>query len=950
MRKILLIVIFTGLVIIISCSKTSNPVMIPNMENPDTGYNLPDISEGVSADRNLGSNKGVFGAWKIRVDSETLQAEIIPARNAHAIGDIFDSDLSQFLNISPCGNCLIIPQITWDGYQNLAMKVGMKHPFDNIAARPDLHGFDVRAIFILPHKFSETFTDIKVINTDGVEEDANLDMQWSGLLSPDGFTSHYDWLTTDTRYFITGNDLPGNLNPFIRFFENYNTAPFDPHAPAGHNVMAVGSGYYQRTAILDGEFLENPDFEFYIIADVAYGQSATFANRPDPQYYLPAFNRTEAWRIEYWIENNNLTFMDPSSTADLVVQVFDWQQNAVVDPSYPDPLNLNGVSESSRVHQLELSIPGFQLAPIVTDVNEGGDGSPDNPLQYRLQVTNEQGMSGNSYGLLAVRDELNGSPSPMGRMPIPDIPAGFPYETKDILDYSYYMLVNVNLRNGFYMHISTADIDGELFYSTRDQLAKWNETSIAPDFFMDPGHRKFLYNWDYDYDGITFNVDGSGLPSPTITFPGPGRYNTGLRVRTNSKPPREYTYEIPAWSTGEVFQNSLPTLGTLTDATSSSRNHSAAIANDKFYLTFVHYEAGQQDIMLGILERDGDMSITHVTDNTNICNSPSLTVVEEGPDAGVYVVYSQIEGLGSFVYVDNGDLNGIGFNTGNAKRISSGPSSFEYSPIIVDHSGALHVYYQKQIVVDGKIYGANSPDYNQSWASTGWIVDNGSMYQLQPCFAYSGAFVYLIWVDWINGTNSGYDLYMAGSLDGENFSNIENISTTPGMVHDYAPSAAYHRGRIPVAYLSWTSSSERNVKVTIVNLNQSSKTEIMIDPGETDKTHSFPAIGCSSDSRFIVMYGEKNTTANRMYLYCKEYVFSDGSMSQYIPYNGVSMGVVDAVLFEIFPVIASQTPSNFVVENLFAWTDFTDGETGSPSNFYGDVKTAYFITERTWYD
>ncbi|MBU1023275.1 hypothetical protein KKB99_03210, partial [bacterium] len=464
MKNVILILILAGLLSLISCSKTSNPVIISEMENPDTGYNLPNISEGINENQNLSTDKGVFGAWKIRIDTESLQAEIIPARNAYAIGDIFDSDLSQFLTISPCGNCLIIPQIYWDGYQDLAMKVGMKHPFDDISKRPDLHGFDVRAIFILPHIYSQTFPDIQVMNTDAVEEDANMDTYFGGLLSADGYTSHYDWLTTDTRYFITGNDVPGNLNPFMRFFENYSTLPFDPQAPVGQNVMAVGAGYYSRTVILVDELFDNPSFEFYVIADVAYGQSAVYTNRTEPQYYLPAFHRTEAWRVEYWIENNNLTWANPLSTADLVVQVFDWQQNAVTDPLYPDPLNLDGVPESSRVHQVELSIPGFQTAPIVTDINEGGDGSPDNPLQYRLQVTNELGMSGNSWGLLAIRDELNGSPWPSGRMPIPIIPAGFPYETKDILDYSFYTLVNVNLRNGLWMFIDRDQIDGELFY------------------------------------------------------------------------------------------------------------------------------------------------------------------------------------------------------------------------------------------------------------------------------------------------------------------------------------------------------------------------------------------------------------------------------------------------------------------------------------------------------
>ncbi|MBU1023069.1 hypothetical protein KKB99_02175 [bacterium] len=40
--------------------------------------------------------RGVFGAWQVQIDWETLTAELIPARNAKTIGDIFDADLLQF--------------------------------------------------------------------------------------------------------------------------------------------------------------------------------------------------------------------------------------------------------------------------------------------------------------------------------------------------------------------------------------------------------------------------------------------------------------------------------------------------------------------------------------------------------------------------------------------------------------------------------------------------------------------------------------------------------------------------------------------------------------------------------------------------------------------------------------------------------------------------------------
>ena len=326
--------VLTGIVCIFisfACSNGSNPSV------PDD----PAISESGIMSQKV-DTRGVFGAWDVVIDKSTMTAEMLPARNARAIGDIYDADLTQFLEVSPCSNCVTITNVSIDGNDNLNVTFRMRHPFANAAARPDLHGFDVRGIFIL----SSTVTDsnIGVMMPSTTVEDASYSTL---LLNPDGYTSHFDELPTDDRYFIGGTNVTGNLNPFLRYFEDYTMPVFDPAAPQGYNVMPVGSADYDRTAVF-GDFGSNL-LQFYFVADVAYGQSAVFANRMNPQYYIPAFNRTEPWRAEYWIENNLLDKYDDTSTADVVVQVFDWQQGATVDAAYPDPGNLSGIPNLSAI-------------------------------------------------------------------------------------------------------------------------------------------------------------------------------------------------------------------------------------------------------------------------------------------------------------------------------------------------------------------------------------------------------------------------------------------------------------------------------------------------------------------------------------------------------------------------------------------------------------------------
>lgn len=923
----------------IACSNGANP-SVP--DNPD-GLGDNHVSDAML------DTRGVFGAWNVRVDTKSMTAEILPARNALAIGDVFDADLSQFLTVSPCSNCLSISRVFFNGYDDLSITVRMKHPFGDIVARPDLHGFDVRGIFIAPPDIVDS--NIEVMPPSATVEDASYGL-W--LLNPDGYTSHFDELVTDERYFMSGADVAGNLNPFLRFFDDYGTAAFDPDIPEGHNVMPVGSSHFDRTAVFgdfDGDILN-----FYIVADVAYGHSATWTNRPNPQYYLPAYNRTEPWRVEYWLENNTLDKYDNTSTADIVVQVFDWQHGATVDPDYPDPDNLSGIPVKSDVHSIELSVPLLQDDPVVATLAEAGSGTPTDPLQYRLTVTNINAYNETLVtGLLAIRDDLYGQ---TGRMAIPVNPAGFPYETLDILDYALYMPVYINFERGNSPWQDTHSDFGmyELYVPLTDQYAaSGNRTTIHPDYFMDPSHKKFQYRWDYNYDGVTFDIDGSGLPSPEIEYATPGRKNAALRVRTNSVPAGEQIFEIPVYAEGVAYSNNVPSPNVNRTTTSATGSHSIYATEDNVYLAYTSEIGGQRAIRLAIMDRDGNITTHQVTDNTNTNLDPSI-YVRTSSNPGVYIAYSSYDGISSFVRVTWGNLDGTGFDPSHDKRVSTELDALEFTPILYNHGLSLCVYYFRSYVFAGFIYGAHSDDYGASWIFDDWLVDNGSSTQINPSTAYGGfSRNFLVWEDYKDTTDYGADLYMAETTDGYTFTQIRNISQFRDKTYEIKPSAGYWYGLGVISYLAYPEgSSTRTARLKFIGLSpyDDSHFDYALTTGSgTNLTHTRPAVQCASHGNVIVSYGSYNTSTEDLTAFVLDarQTAASGFLEEIIlleqPVGSIAPNYYST---DINPAIASRRPIPNVSEIFVAFRDYTSGSYESsllPIEFFGEAVMTYIVMD-----
>jgi hypothetical protein len=941
---------------LVSCSSGSTPTNSLDLNEPQSDIShflpyAPIISHSVDGTTTY---QGAFGVWKISIDTRTLTAEIIPARNAMAIGNIFDADLSQFLTVSPCENCLMIGRVNLDDYGMLNVQFGMKHPFSNIAARPDLHGFDVRGILIVPSDLGTTYPTITLTRPDGTEEAAQPST--GVILNADGYTSHFDEICTDTRYFMYTTDVPGNLNPFLRFFEDYNMPAFDPLNPSGQNVMKVGASLYTRTAVFSKEASELDNLVLYFVADVAYGQSAVLANRANPQYYLPAFHRTEPYRVEYWMENNNLSFFDPVSTSDVVVQVFDWQQDATVDPGYPNPGNLSGIPESSKVLSLELSIPGMQNATLIQNTPESGTGTSQDPLQYRFTVTNELTYHYNVTGFLAIRDELNGQASPHGRSPIPVSPAGFPYETPDIRDYSMYEVIYINIPNGMspYPDEVVYSENNELFITGLDLLA-WNSidpptTVLHPTFFMDPGHKKFQYKWELDGDGL-FD-DATGLPSPVLSYPTGGKKDIQLRVRTNSKPPREYIYDLDSYFAEVVGYNTeLRPAGTNEDTSSRRASHAICQVDGVFYVAYLHESGGQRDVWLSIWDNSGLIANVPVTNDSTVEFEPVI-YVKKYANEGVYIAYKVKDGATDYLYATHGNLDGSGFESSNVKEVDTSSGTIS-NLCLIQYDNKLYLYYTVTSIVS-KIKCAHSTSWGSSWIADGNMVNNSSFSQRDLAAGVwgwgPGDGVVLVWSDGINSPETGHDLWFAEADDGLTFDTFKNISSFTDATEEGQPSISPYEYDVRIVYISSeVGDPAPNVRLKCYGITNNQMVDRQVSFGEGSNVNFIsPSIASIEYDHVLVAYAAYNTSTHELTAYALDLVHPNavtGLGATYLWQE--TLGTVNPGEAAIYSCVATSDSTYYAAENFVFYRDCSDGfalSPNSPSEYFCTVKGLYFVT------
>ncbi|MEO7993021.1 MAG: hypothetical protein ABI743_01375 [bacterium] len=532
-----------GLALIPACSGGHGPAspVTPSPERPSAAelptagpapanaapIEFPTVSEmlpiGLDVSSRTESGESALGLFGLTVDAKTLQATLEPLVRNGQLGEDFEVDVTDFFRKSPCKDCLEVTGLSLDPSGNVLVDVAARHPFavpPPGAGRLDLHVFDMTLqAFMKGDQGDPGFTifsdlDVKRSTT----STSNLKINRPGLvLNASGFSAGldnviddiYDTGATAHPYILMKVEdvVPGAYNPAT-------TSDFtDLSNPQGYNVFGMGQS---ATGQFVFDFNGADQVGLVLALDAKYGVSARGnipvgqpGNRRSPRYFLPEFNRKEAWRVQLNVLSNTLVDDQTTSTAQIEVAINDWQQAVgTVSPGYDFfTAPLDSLGESSDVAMVSLSAPDLLNAPLNQTVAASGDGSIASPLVYNFILPNTRlATAGEHWAAVAVRDQLRTTTGGTNGGVERDGTTFF-----DLADYSTYQVVSLTVATGndppACNLVSTPPSSTTVASGTTVQCDGSGTTDDA-----DP-LGSLTFEWDTNYNGVTF------IPTPAFTTP-----------------------------------------------------------------------------------------------------------------------------------------------------------------------------------------------------------------------------------------------------------------------------------------------------------------------------------------------------------------------------------------------------------------------------------------------
>jgi len=494
----------------IGCSGGSkeNPV-IPSDSNPasepePTAYIPDDLPDGFTAPM-------LFGIYEVEIDPLNLTGKVHPVRISDVLGDSFHVDITPFLTISPCSDCLDMKSIALNVDSNLEVTFRTKHPFEP-TKRYDLHVFDMRGIIVSAVNIKE-FNRIRLdMDGDGTRETtarATIDF----LLNPDGYTSFYDGVVEQ----YLGKIYDGNINPYKNLWfcpktsqpgSNYDPAAAPQYGftdltkPTGHNVFPMGGNFDNPLSETTYELKFSDTVQnvnFMLILEASYGHTTRMKTRLQPRYFLPEFHRKDAWLVTADLISNDLVGWQPTSSAKLAVQVCDWQAGVAPTPGWDyQTSSLTSIKYASDVKEVIIDIPGILSGSIITTLaqTKGGDGSRLSPYTWEIDFTNQLAAdSGTYWGLVAVRDALEGTQN------APLATSGSAMTPKRLSDLTTYQVFEVLVEEGNLSPVADVLVNPDPVRVCKDVTI-----SVGPDC-LDPDGTIVMYEYDTDYSGNPATFD-----------------------------------------------------------------------------------------------------------------------------------------------------------------------------------------------------------------------------------------------------------------------------------------------------------------------------------------------------------------------------------------------------------------------------------------------------------
>lgn len=328
-----------------------------------------------------------LGAYMVHLDASTQDVEIVPVRTPSAIGDAFLLGISQG---GPAGRWFDVSGVQFLSHDDVSMKdilslkMKFEHPFP-LSARPDLAGWDLKAIFVYDSPIQWDFNEFNVL------------MNPPLLVNSYGLTGEWD----DESDLVFPTDA--DIHEFVILSEDDRAVtPFNFQDPQGWNVFHPGMIAENS---FDIQIDSGASLDFMIFLTMGYEVSATFANtihnpgepgsRENPVYNPPEGNSHAAWKIE--VEETGVGMIDDAgSETTYQARVWDWQHAKQFC--------------NSKIKKISIHIPGVMSSAVETSTFTG-TGRENDPVTADITVANDlDAPDGDYYGIVKVKDGLTGVP------------------------------------------------------------------------------------------------------------------------------------------------------------------------------------------------------------------------------------------------------------------------------------------------------------------------------------------------------------------------------------------------------------------------------------------------------------------------------------------------------------------------------------------------------------
>ncbi len=402
-KKMYFLMVVLVSIIGIGCSGGTN--LLNDALTPDVAFGTSSLPVGVSdwiSDGIPAQGMGALGLFDVSVDADNQTAEITSLREGALVDVLEVVDITNFLKMNPCYDCVKLQSIGVDADGNIVLSIGIKHPFDvgdllkpiSGQNRADLHIFNVEGIVIsnstatLFNGIGESTAGFILVNADGYTGylDSIIDDFYPTDASVHPYITHCD-------DYSAGNYLPSNPMGF----ESVTDPP-----PSGNLVMAMGSDYNNQDYVfdLDGQF------SFIFAVGCTYAVSAASqSDRFTPEYRVPQHNKKAASEVSVEIITNDLAAGIDTSTADIEIHVVDISHGVAVGDE------LNEMLDDSSVSQITVDVPGVTLTPVIIDGSapvSGTGHNPADPLIYAATITNTDAVGEGIYpALVKVTDSYS---------------------------------------------------------------------------------------------------------------------------------------------------------------------------------------------------------------------------------------------------------------------------------------------------------------------------------------------------------------------------------------------------------------------------------------------------------------------------------------------------------------------------------------------------------------